>query len=482
MALSAGARLGPYEIRGLLGAGGMGEVYRAWDARLGREVAVKVVGGLAVGDPDRVRRFEQEARAASALNHPNVVAVYDVGGYEGSPYVVSERLEGETLRQRLDADDLTPRKAAEHAIQIARGLAAAHERGIVHRDLKPENVFVCRDGTLKILDFGVAKLRDEAASGPEDETASRLTRPGTIVGTVAYMSPEQVRGLPVDARSDIFALGVVLYEMLVRERPFRGDTAAEIQTAILREDPGELMARGRAVPAGLDRIVRRCLEKQPGDRFDTARDVALSLEAVAGASGEAPIAAARPARRGGPLAWAALLLAVAAGAALGASLHARLQASPAPAVYTQLTFRRGMIQGAGFAHDGETVVYSAAWDGAPARVFTTRLGSRESRDLGIEGRVLAVSSRDELAVKVGGRSSFGAGDSRACFPFRRLATRAAGRRDSCRLGCGGPGTRGRARRRRPVAARVPDRDRAVRLGQDSGDAIPAVGRHRTVRV
>jgi hypothetical protein len=378
----------------------MGEVYRTWDARLGREVAVKVLPASMASDADRLRRFEQEAKAAGALQHPNVLAVYDVGSHEGSPYIVSEQLQGETLRERLGAGDLTPRKAVEHAVQIARGLAAAHEHGIVHRDLKPENVFVCRDGTVKILDFGVAKLRGEPAGGSEDETASQVTRPGTIVGTVAYMSPEQVRGQPVDARSDIFALGVVLYEMLARRRPFGGETLAEVQIAILREEPRELPAIDGRVPAAVDRVVRRCLEKRPEDRFDTARDVALSLDAVASATGESSPASVpvgrRPRLRVAVGLTAALLLAAAVGALLG--WH--LRPLPPPPSYTQLTFRRGTIFNARFAADGETVVYSAAWDGQPERVFTTLVGSRESRDLGIEGKVLAVSSGGEMAVRL----------------------------------------------------------------------------------
>ncbi|MEO8349441.1 MAG: serine/threonine-protein kinase, partial [Acidobacteriota bacterium] len=230
MTLSAGSRLGPYEILSLLGAGGMGEVYRAKDPRLGRDVAVKVLPASFSDDPDRLRRFEQEARAAGLLNHPNITAVYDIGAHLGAPYVVSELLEGETLRVELAGGRLSPRKAIDHAIQIAHGLAAAHDKGIVHRDLKPENVFVTNDGRLKILDFGLAKLThvEDISSGRENlPTATAGTEPGVVLGTMGYMAPEQVRGRPADARSDIFAFGAILYEMLSGKRAFHGDSAAD---------------------------------------------------------------------------------------------------------------------------------------------------------------------------------------------------------------------------------------------------------------
>ena len=412
MALQTGDRLGSYEIRGPLGAGGMGEVYRAWDARLGREVAVKVLPQSVATDPERLRRFELEAKAAGALNHPNVLAVHDVGTHEGIPYIVSELLEGDTLRGQIRAGGLTPRKAVEHAIQIARGLAAAHQRGIVHRDVKPENVFVTRDGHVKVLDFGLAKLRDEARSDPEGETATHDTRPGVILGTVPYLSPEQVRGLPADARSDVFALGAVLYEMLARRRAFVGETASEIETAILREEPPELPAIDGRIPAALDRIARRCLEKRPEDRFESARDVAFALEAVATTTA-ASSATSDTGGRGRRRATLALLAAALLGAVAGAVLFANLRRPAPPPSYTQLTFRRGAILSARFAHDGQTVVYSAAWDGQPAQVFTTRIGSGETRSLDLEGVVLAVSSRDEVAVKRGrflGRRTAGRDD------------------------------------------------------------------------
>jgi Tol biopolymer transport system component len=261
----------------------MGEVYRARDPRLGRDVAVKVLPDALRTDPERLRRFEQEARAASALNHPNVLTVLDVGAHDGVPYVVSELLQGETLRERLRTGGLTIAKAVECAIQIALGLAAAHEKGIVHRDLKPENLFLTRDSRVKILDFGLAKLREPAAGGEggsEVQTLSHSTQPGAILGTVGYMSPEQVRGMPADHRSDIFSFGAVLYEMLSKRRAFAGESSPEVLTAILKEDPPALSSSERNLSPALGRIVRRCLEKRPEDRFHSAHDLALALEAV----------------------------------------------------------------------------------------------------------------------------------------------------------------------------------------------------------
>jgi TolB-like protein/Flp pilus assembly protein TadD len=281
MSLSPGTRLGPYEIRDLLGAGGMGEVYRAHDPRLGREVAVKVLPAECSRDADRLRRFEHEAQAAGRLNHPNIMAVLDVGCQDTMPYVVSELLEGETLREAI-RNGLPPRKAVDCAVQIAQGLAAAHEKGMVHRDLKPENVFVTRSGLVKILDFGLAKLRPtpEAAGAGEQATATQDTRPGTVLGTAGYMSPEQVRGEALDHRSDIFSLGAILYEMLARRRAFTADTAAETMTAVLRADPPPLPSTPHGVSPALERIVRRCLEKRPGERFHSAEDVAFALQAI----------------------------------------------------------------------------------------------------------------------------------------------------------------------------------------------------------
>jgi serine/threonine protein kinase len=239
MTFEPGARLGPYELTALIGAGGMGEVYRAHDTRLGRDVAIKVLPAEYATDTDRLHRFEQEARAASALNHPNILVVYDVGAHDGAPFLVTELLEGESLRERLTRGPLAARKAADLAVQVCSGLAAAHEKGIVHRDLKPENLFVTRDGRVKILDFGLAKLRpapQEAAAAP---TALHTTEPGTVMGTVAYMSPEQVRGQAVDQRSDIFSLGAVLHEMVTGTAAFARSTPADTMIAILKEEPPE---------------------------------------------------------------------------------------------------------------------------------------------------------------------------------------------------------------------------------------------------
>jgi serine/threonine protein kinase len=274
----------------------MGEVYRARDARLSREVALKVIHSDLAQDVERLRRFEQEARAAGSLNHPNIVAVYDTGEVNGAPYIVSELLQGETMRERLSGTRLPARKAVELGVQIARGLAAAHDKAIVHRDLKPENLFLTKDGLVKILDFGIAKLGrpEQQAAGTEVETESH-TQEGTQLGTVGYMSPEQVRGLPADQRSDLFSFGAVLFEMLTGRRAFKGTTAADTMSAILREDPTEKEQASADVGAGLLRVVRRCLEKSPEDRFQSARDLAFALEGASAETG--PVAARVAARR-----------------------------------------------------------------------------------------------------------------------------------------------------------------------------------------
>src|SRR6266540_1818239 len=285
--ISPNMTLAHYSIVCKIGAGGMGEVYRARDTRLNREVAIKLLPAAFALDADRLRRFEQEARATSALNHPNILTIYDIGTHEGAPFIVAELLEGEELRELLSDGALPPRKALDYAQQVALGLAAAHEKAIVHRDLKPENLFVTHDGRLKILDFGLAKLkpqRNEIVSS-EIETQKQITDPGTVIGTVGYMSPEQVRGQDADHRSDIFSFGSILYEMLSGQRAFRRETMAETMTAILKEDPPELSETSTKIAPSLERIVRHCLEKKPERRFQTASDLGFALEALSSPSG-----------------------------------------------------------------------------------------------------------------------------------------------------------------------------------------------------
>ena len=377
----------------------MGEVYRAHDPRLGRDVAVKVLAPGPGTTEDRLRRFEQEARAAGALNHPNLLSVFDAGRHDGAPYLVFELLEGATLRARLGAGALSLRKAADYAIQIAHGLAAAHEKAIVHRDLKPENVFVTTDGRVKILDFGLAKLRPELdveALRPGGTTPEEaLTKDGSVLGTAAYMSPEQVRGKPTDARSDVFSLGAVLYEMVSGRRTFAGETAAETMTAILKTDPQALTG----VPTGVEAVVRRCLEKEPAERFQSARDVGFALSAVATVTGAS--AASRAPERPAWL-WrlvAGLLIAAMLAGAWALGLR---NADLEPPSFTQLTFRRGIVQSARFAPDGQTIVYGAGWEGEPSRIFIGRVDSLESRPLELpEGDILSISRTGEMAILLG---------------------------------------------------------------------------------
>ncbi len=408
MGLSTGVKLGPYEVMQPVGAGGMGEVYRARDPRLGREVAIKILPASFSADPNRLRRFEQEARAAAALNHPNILAVYDVGTREGSPYIVSELLEGETLRERLRLGAIPVRKAVDYALQIARGLAAAHDKGIVHRDLKPENIFVSKDGRVKILDFGLAKLVHTDANN-DDMTRTLQSEAGTVIGTVGYMSPEQVRGKTPDVRTDLFSFGAILYEMLAGERAFKGDTAADTMTAILTKDPPELTQSNAQVPTALDHIVRHCLEKAPEERFQSAHDIAFNLEMLSSASGTAtsqavPVLAPRRRRGWAPLAAIAALALIAGGILVGRSSVG----SPPMSRYNPLTFQRGTVYSARYAPDGHTIIYSAAWEGERRALFSVRSDSPGSVPLGIPNAdVVSISRNGEMALITNARFAGG---------------------------------------------------------------------------
>lgn len=407
--MTPGTRLGPYEVVGPLGAGGMGEVWRARDTRLGRDVAIKVLPADYGADGDRLRRFELEARATAALNHPNILAVFDIGTHEGQPYLVEELLEGESLRARLRGGALPVARVIELAVQVAQGLAAAHEKGIVHRDLKPENLFLTRSGHLKILDFGLAKLARPDAAGRQVSEApihSAATEEGHVLGTVGYMAPEQVRGLPCDHRADIFALGCVLHELLSGHRPFVGETLADTLSAILSRDPPPLLGTpDREIPPALQAIVGRCLEKAPEDRFQSTRDLAFDLALVSRGSGRGVSAPPEPAvahRRLRRMVIAAGAIAVAAAcvglALVSFSLGRRSAHLPGPR-FQPLTFQRGWVSSARFTADGQTVVYSASWSGEPTEVFSIRLGSPESVPLGYtHADLLAVSPTGELAL------------------------------------------------------------------------------------
>jgi tRNA A-37 threonylcarbamoyl transferase component Bud32/Tol biopolymer transport system component len=396
-----GLVLGHYRVLEKIGSGGMGEVYRASDDRLGRDVAIKVLKPYAAHDQDRLRRFEQEARAAAALSHPNIVAIYDIGLHEGSPYIVSELLEGDTLRQRLRDGALPLRQVAEYSSEIARGLVAAHEKGIVHRDLKPENLFVTNDGRIKILDFGIAKLTtiDKVA----DRSAAAMTtqtRGGLVLGTVAYMSPEQLRGKAVDHRSDIFSFGAIVYEMLTGKRAFSGETDADTMMAVLREEPQPMtQPRGR-FPLPCERIVQHCLEKEPEDRFQSARELIFALSTVSDLSTSKPI----PAFRGTRLRWKRWTAWAAAAVSLGAAglvLWGRPQlASP---FYTRLTFERGTIYSARFSRDGGTVAYGASWNGRPLQIYSTLADAPLEHPLGVSSAgLLGLSRSNELALVLRG--------------------------------------------------------------------------------
>jgi eukaryotic-like serine/threonine-protein kinase len=416
MNLTSGARLGPYEIVAPLGAGGMGEVYRARDTRLKREVAIKVLPQALSLDAERLRRFEQEALATAALNHPNILAVFDIGSHEGAPYVVSELLEGETLRDRLRGGSLALRKTLDYALQIAHGLAAAHEKGIIHRDLKPENLFLTKDGRLKILDFGLAKLtQPDPSSHTSLPTMTQATEAGAVMGTAGYMSPEQVRGAAVDPRSDIFSFGAILYEMISGKRAFHRDTPADTMSAILKEDPPELSETNRNVSPALERIVQHCLEKNPEQRFHSARDIAFDLEHLSGISGTTARAAATAVPTLGRT-RAKFFAGVAIALAFSAILFGlgwkigRVTATASQADYKQVTFRTGSIGHARYTPDGN-VVYSAAWDGGDAQLYIATGDDPGARELGIkDAELLSISKNGELAIRL--RTKFYGGYAR----------------------------------------------------------------------
>ena len=336
MRMVPGTKLNGYEILALLGTGGMGEVYRARDSQLKREVAIKILPQFVSLDPNRLWRFEQEAQAAAALSHPNILAVHQFGSFEGAPYLVSELLEGDTLRQQLERGSMPTRKTVDYGSQIARGLAAAHDKGIVHRDLKPENLFVTKDGRVKILDFGLAKLTKDRSSSDDQGTAVNLgTEPGIVMGTVGYMSPEQVRGKAADHRADIFALGAILYEMLAGKRAFARPTPTETMTAILNEDPQPISQAAPSAPPGLQRVVQRCLEKNPEQRFQSASDLAFALEALSQSGASAIHVADRVSRARRP--WIVVVVALASLAALGIAWWRIPPAVPVVESITQLT-------------------------------------------------------------------------------------------------------------------------------------------------
>jgi Tol biopolymer transport system component len=405
MALASGTKLGPYEILSPIGAGGMGEVYRARDSRLDREVALKVLPESFAHDADRLRRFEQEARAVAALNHPHILAIHDIGDQNGTHFLVSELLDGHTLRAELDQGPISPRKATDYAAQIAQGLAAAHEKNIVHRDLKPDNIFITKDGHIKILDFGLAKLAPNPAGSSAQPAALTMTgsptEAGIAVGTASYMAPEQVRGAAVDSRTDIFAFGAVLYEMLSGQRAFRRDTPAETMTAILKEDAPDLTELKTPVSPGLERIVRRCLEKQPEQRFQSAKDLAFALEALTGTTTRSAANAVIPGPTRAP-GWLPVAIAFAVALAVGAALAWFLHPPPVPPpAFTRVSYHRGEVLRARLAPDGKSVVYSARLNGGEADTYVIREEYPESVPLGLHGAlVLSISKQGQMAVLV----------------------------------------------------------------------------------
>ena len=397
-----GQLVGHYRILEKIGAGGMGEVFRARDERLGRDVALKLIRPASSDNPDHLRRFEQEARAAAALNHPNILAIFDVGFAGTTPYIVSELLEGQTLRQRLEGGALPVREAADYALQVVQGLTAAHERHIVHRDLKPENLFLTKDGRAKILDFGVAKLQAPAEANRSIQSQTTVTKHGAIIGTVAYMSPEQLRSQAVDHRSDIFSFGAILYEMMTGFRAFRGATEVDTITAVLLEEPTAANLDQAAIPAGYQDVIQHCLEKEPERRFQSAKDLAFALQTLAGtASGRTiPLPAPKPKRKS-LLPW--VIAAVLAMATVLLGIGQLFQSAAPPPSYRRLTFEAGTVYAARFTTDGQSIIYAAAWDGKPTQLFSTVGNSMLPQPLNLtDANLLAISPTNELAVVMNG--------------------------------------------------------------------------------
>ncbi len=415
MTLSAGTRLGPFEILAPLGAGGMGEVYRARDSRLGRDVAVKVLSAEFAADADRRKRFEQEARSASALNHSNIVTIYDIGSDESTIYIAMELIDGQTLREVLHAGALPTKRLLDLAFQMADGLAKAHAAGIVHRDLKPENVMVSKDGAVKILDFGLAKLLKPQQEETSNLPTAQATQVGTVLGTIGYMSPEQASGRPLDFRSDQFALGSIFYEMATGKRAFQRGTTAETLTAIIREETEPVAQINASVPAPFRWIVERCLQKDPEERYASTRDLARDVrgtrehlsEASAAVSGEVSgaVAAAAPPRKRSLVRAALVGVAILAVLGAGMLLQKRLVKTLPPS-YQQITFGSGTIRAARFAPDGQTIVYSAAWDGSPLKLFLKHPSSPDSLPLELpSANLLSISPSGEMAIAIGCRSN-----------------------------------------------------------------------------
>jgi eukaryotic-like serine/threonine-protein kinase len=403
-----GDTLGGYKVVNLVGRGGMGEVYRARDTRLKRDVAIKVLPRAFAADRERLRRFEQEARSAAALNHPNIISVHDMGTADGSPYIVSELLQGQNLRELLRQGPIPARKVLDYALQVARGLAAAHDAGIVHRDLKPENLFITKNGQLKILDFGLAKLTrsDELAPDNSSGDAPKQTEAGSVFGTIGYMSPEQVRGLAADFRSDIFSFGAILYELFSGKRAFSGNTAADTMSAILHQDPPELTRATPPVHPAVDHTIRHCLEKNPLERFQSAHDLRFQLQVAAEGLFSKTEPTLTDSSRLRPR-WVLLVIALMLVAAAFPFLIMRFSAKPELPVYKRLTFRSGIVSTARFSSDGRTIIYGAAWEGNPSEIFVSRVGGSDARPLGIgPSELLSVSKNGELAVLLKPQSSF----------------------------------------------------------------------------